>query len=85
MLLALLWQNAEGAQGAAQEAVEHGAVAEHAAQHSAHHMPWIAEQVNHLLAPVVYPIQEGIMTKINPAWHGDPSNPIPTHVVMALF
>lgn len=50
-----------------------------------HHVPWIVEQVNHILGPVVYPVQKAIMTAINPNWHGDPENAIPTHVVMAVI
>src|ERR1051325_10521627 len=87
MLLALIWQHAEGAQEAAQ-----GATAEHAAQaaeHSAHHTPWIVEQVNHLFGPAVYQIQKAVMPSImqifKQEWHGDPDMPIPTHIVMALL
>ncbi|MCS6886369.1 MAG: F0F1 ATP synthase subunit A [Acidobacteriota bacterium] len=48
-----------------------------------HHVPWIVEQVNHLLGPAVYSLQKAVMTSIDPNWHGDPHMPIPTHVVMA--
>jgi F-type H+-transporting ATPase subunit a len=81
MLLAMLfWQHGE----AAQEGTT-GAAAEHAAEHGGEHIPWIVEQVNHILGPAVYSIQKSIMPAINPNWHGDPANPIPAHVVMAFI
>ncbi|MBI4853668.1 MAG: F0F1 ATP synthase subunit A [Acidobacteria bacterium] len=50
-----------------------------------HHVVWIAEQVNHILGPVVYPIQEAIMKNINPNWQGDPHNAIPEHITLVVI
>ncbi len=50
-----------------------------------HHVVWIAEQVNHILSPVVFPIQKAIMQGINPNWQGDPSNAIPEHITLVVI
>jgi F-type H+-transporting ATPase subunit a len=50
-----------------------------------HHVVWIAEQVNHILSPVVFPIQKAIMQGINPNWQGDPNNAIPEHITLVLI
>ncbi|MEW6734580.1 MAG: F0F1 ATP synthase subunit A [Acidobacteriota bacterium] len=67
---------------------QHAQEAEHATQKGGHggehHIPWLVKQVNHLLGPLVYPIQKSIMTAINPEWHGDPAEAIPTHIVMLV-
>ncbi len=68
-----------------QHGEEAQAATEHAAKEAEHHVPWIVEQANHLLGPVVYPLQKAIMTGINPNWHGDEANPIPAHVVMFVI
>lgn len=62
-------------------------LAEEAAKESkgGHHVVWIAEQVNHILGPVVYPIQEAIMKNINPAWQGDSHNAIPEHITLVVI
>lgn len=76
----------EAAHSATQVGTEHAAEAGHAAAaHGGHHTPWIVEQVNLLLKDIVYPIQKSVMVQIDPNWQGDPSNPIPTHVVMAVI
>src|SRR5688572_7210007 len=80
MLALLFWQNSSHASEAA------GPATEQAAEHGGgHHIPWIVEQINHTLGPAVYSLQKAVMTQINPNWHGDPVNPIPTHVVMAVI
>ncbi|MBI4467709.1 MAG: F0F1 ATP synthase subunit A [Acidobacteria bacterium] len=60
-----------------------------AAASSGHHVPWIAEQVNHLFGPAVYKLQEAIMPSLTGLWggrwHGDPEMPIPVHIVMLLI
>ncbi|MBL8195222.1 MAG: F0F1 ATP synthase subunit A [Blastocatellia bacterium] len=50
-----------------------------------HHVVWIAEQVNHILGPVVFPIQKAIMQSINPNWQGDPHNAIPEHITLVII
>ena len=86
---------AEHATEAAQQAGEHTAAA---AEHGAgeHHTPWIVEQVNHLLGPTMFSIQEKIMPPIynlfGAHWPGegktfeqylaDGQLPIPTQAVM---
>lgn len=62
-------------------------LAEEAAKESkgGHHVVWIAEQVNHILGPVVYPIQAAIMKNINPTWQGDPHNAIPEHITLVVI
>jgi len=50
-----------------------------------HHVVWIAEQVNHILSPVVFPIQKAIMQGINPNWQGDPHNAIPEHITLVVI
>lgn len=59
--------------------------AKEGAKEGGHHMLWIAEQVNHILGPVVFPIEKAIMTQINPTWHGDPSNAIPEHITLVAI
>jgi len=80
MIFALLQEAVETTQKA-QQTAHSGA--------GAHHVPWIVEQVNHLFGGPVYSIQKAIMPSIygmvGARWHGDPTMPIPTHVVMALI
>lgn len=84
MSLALfLWQHAEEASKAADAA--HGKAAEAAGHGGGHHTPWLVEQVNHLLGPSVYKLQSAVMHNINPNWHGNPEEPIPTHIVMMVI
>jgi F-type H+-transporting ATPase subunit a len=69
-----------------QQATEQaGAAAEHA-EAGGHHVPAIAEWVNHLLGPTVYEIQKAIMPTFygwfGAEWHGDPAMPVPVHIVM---
>lgn len=49
------------------------------------HVVWIAEQVNHLLSPIVFPIEKAIMQSVNPNWQGDPNNAIPEHITLVLI
>lgn len=53
---------------------------------AAHHVPFIAEWVNHVLGPAVYRLQQAIMPKFyglfGAEWQGNPEMPIPTHMVM---
>ncbi len=63
----------------AEEGAKH---VEEGAKEGGHHMLWIAEQVNHILGPVVFPLEKAIMTQINPNWHGDPSTAIPEHITL---
>lgn len=64
-------------QGAA--AAQHGAGAAEAAGHGGgHHVPWLVEQVNHLIGPAVFELQKAIMPPIysalkifGPHWPGE--------------
>lgn len=76
MLLALSFWQEHGTE--VKQAAEEGA-------NSAEHVTFITEQVNHILGPAVYNIQKAIMPQIMPNWHGDPTNPISEHVVMAFL
>ncbi len=53
---------------------------------TAHHVPALVEWVNHVLGPTVYRWQQALMPKLyglfGAEWHGDPTMPIPTHLVM---
>jgi F-type H+-transporting ATPase subunit a len=79
-LLALLQQGREGAEGRAAEASQ-GENAE----------PWLVEQVNHLLGPLVLKIEQAIMPPIygifGKTWHapGPGESVIPEHVVWAVL
>ncbi len=82
------------AQHGAEAAVQHGAeaatqTADHVAQaaghaaeaaghHGGHHVPWLVEQVNHLIGPAVFNMQKAIMPPIysalkifGPHWPGE--------------
>jgi F-type H+-transporting ATPase subunit a len=65
----------------AQQTGEHGESAG-----GGHHVPAIAEWVNHTLGPTVYEIQTAIMPTVygwfGAEWPGDPEMPIPVHMVM---
>ncbi|MFQ5674649.1 MAG: F0F1 ATP synthase subunit A, partial [bacterium] len=82
----MMWSVVNLAPGAIEEAVERGQ------QAAGHHVPVIAEWVNHLFGSIVYSIQQAIMPTFygwfGAGWQGNPEMPIPTHVVMffiALF
>jgi len=96
MLLAFWQEHGERAAEQAQpgtEAAGHGAAA---AEHSGHAVPWLVEQVNHVLGPAVFSLQEQIMPPIynlfHATWPGQGKTyaeyvaegnlPIPAHMVM---
>lgn len=78
MILALLLQHA------AETAAEHAETSEHAAE------PWLVEQANHLLGPLVVSIERAIMPPIyglfGAHWHEpSPNEAIPVHVIFAII
>jgi F-type H+-transporting ATPase subunit a len=92
-LLALLQEGHNATGEAAAEAGEHATQSvEHTTEAAGHHAePWIVEQTNHLLGPMVLKIEEAIMPPIyglfGKTWHAPaPGEPvIPEHVIWAVL
>jgi len=84
----MIWSLVETVQQAAEHAAKATAPAE-ATGGTEHHVPIVAEWVNHTFGPTVYQIQEAVLPTIygwfGAEWHGDPEMPIPTHMVFFLM
>lgn len=75
-LLNILQEHGEKAAEQGSAVAQHGAEA--AGHGGGHHVPWLVEQVNHLIGPAVFEMQKAIMPKIysalkifGPHWPGE--------------